>query len=204
MGASTPPTRPPCCTSQKAFGYVLGALVGERRTGVRAGVVLGAVGAAGGWVLSGRADVSIRGRRFPVVGSICMDLMMVNLGPPESAPPAEVGDEVVLFGPDGGPSVQDVADWSETIAYEVVTRVRGRVPRFYAGEEAPSEGVIGHVPRRTADALDGNEAAADENETRKETTEHDSEAVAQTPSRPTATNGEATARRSLEAASTAH
>ena len=155
-------------------------------------------------LLSGRAEVSIRGRRFPVVGSICMDLMMVNLGPPESAPPAEVGDEVVLFGPDGGPSVQDVADWSETIAYEVVTRVRGRVPRFYAGEEAPSEGVIGHVPRRTADALDGNEAAADENETRKETTEHDSEAVARTSSRPTATNGEATARRSLEAASTAH
>ena len=39
-----------------SLGYVLGALVGERRTGVRAGVVLGAVGAAGGWLLSGRAD----------------------------------------------------------------------------------------------------------------------------------------------------
>jgi alanine racemase len=103
-------------------------------------------------LLSGRAEVGVHGRRFPVVGSICMDLMMVNLGPPESAPPAEVGDEVVLFGPDGGPSVQDVADWSETIPYEVVTRVRGRVPRLYAGEDAAgdAEAHIGDVTRRPA------------------------------------------------------
>jgi hypothetical protein len=37
-----------------SLGYVLGKLVGGRRTGVGAGVVLGIVGAAGSWLLSGR------------------------------------------------------------------------------------------------------------------------------------------------------
>ena len=84
-------------------------------------------------ILSGRAEVGVAGQRFPVVGRICMDLMMVNLGPPADAPPVEVGDEVVLFGP-GGPHAQEVADWSETIPYEVATRVTTRVPRRYLGE----------------------------------------------------------------------
>ena len=39
-----------------SLGYVLGRIVGDNRTGVRAGVVLGAVGAAGSWLFSGRAD----------------------------------------------------------------------------------------------------------------------------------------------------
>lgn len=99
-------------------------------------------------LLSGRAEVGVAGRRFPVVGSICMDLMMVNLGPPEDAPSVEVGDEVVLFGP-GGPSAQEVADWSETIPYEVATRVRSRVPRRYPDEATPSE-------RQAAAQISGN------------------------------------------------
>ena len=86
-------------------------------------------------LLSGRAEVSIGGVRFPVVGNICMDLLMVNLGPPADAPPVEIGDEVVLFGP-GGPTAQEVADWSETIPYEVATRVMARVPRLYPDSPA--------------------------------------------------------------------
>jgi alanine racemase len=81
-------------------------------------------------LLSGRAEVGVAGRRFPVVGRICMDLMMVNLGPPETAPDVATGDAVVLFG-SGGPSAVDVADWSETIPYEVATRVSSRVLRQY-------------------------------------------------------------------------
>jgi alanine racemase len=136
-------------------------------------------------LLSGRAEVGVHGRRFPVVGCICMDLMMVSLGPPDTAPPVEVGDEVVLFG-EGGPSVPDVADWSETIPYEVTTRVRGRVPRFYAGEGAPDEeeGVIGDVHRRR---IPGENGAAE-----------DAAAAA------TATNGEAAAHRSLDPARNGH
>lgn len=39
-----------------SFGYVLGNLVGDRRTGVQAGVALGAIGAAGSWLFSGSVD----------------------------------------------------------------------------------------------------------------------------------------------------
>jgi alanine racemase len=89
-------------------------------------------------LLTGRAEVGVAGRRFPVVGNICMDLLMVNLGPPERAPSVGIGDEVVLFGP-GGPSAQAVADWSETIPYEVTTRVAARVPRRYRSDAASNK-----------------------------------------------------------------
>ena len=95
-------------------------------------------------LLSGRAEVGLRGQRFPVVGSICMDLMMVNLGPPESAPPVEIGDEVVLFG-EGGPTAPEVAAWSETIPYEVTTRVTARVPRL-TPDEAAGEAPLASSP----------------------------------------------------------
>ena len=102
-------------------------------------------------LLSERAEVGLDGRRFPVVGNICMDLMMVSLGPPKSAPSVEVGDEVVLFGP-GGPSAQEVADWSETIPYEAATRVAARVPRLYEGRRAstPSASVSPYSNGRPA------------------------------------------------------
>lgn len=83
--------------------------------------------------LSNRAEVGIGGHRFPVIGSVCMDMFMVNLGPSgETGPGAEVeiGDEVVLFGP-GGPSAFEVACWAETIPYEVCCAVSKRVPRYY-------------------------------------------------------------------------
>ncbi len=52
---------------------------------------------------SNRAEVSIRGQRFPIVGRIAMDQFIVDVGDAEVA----IGDEVVLFGP-GGPSA---AEW---------------------------------------------------------------------------------------------
>ncbi len=89
-------------------------------------------------ILSNRAEVGIGGARFPVVGAVCMDLLMADLGPPGSAPGrrVEVGDEVVLFGA-GGPSAFEVARWAETIAYEVCCAVAARVPRRYAEAETP-------------------------------------------------------------------
>lgn len=90
---------------------------------------------------SGRASVRIGGSSCPIVGTICMDMCMVNLGPPNQAPATRVdrGDEAVLFGPPG-PSVHDVAQWSDTIPYEIFCGVSPRVPRRYVNrsdEAAP-------------------------------------------------------------------
>jgi alanine racemase len=77
------------------------------------------------------------GRRRTVAGRVCMDQFVLDLGDD----PAEVGDEVVLFGPGdaGEPTAQDWADATATISYEIVTRVGPRVPRVHVG--GPSEGV---------------------------------------------------------------
>ena len=75
------------------------------------------------------AEVAVRGRRAPVRGRICMDQLVVELGPGTRA---EAGDEVTLFG--AGPDVPTAADWAEvcgTIGYEIVTRIGARVPRHH-------------------------------------------------------------------------
>lgn len=79
---------------------------------------------------SNRAVVGLHGHRVPVVGAVCMDMFMVDLGPPGTPPDVAVGDTAVLFGP-GGPSAFEVAAWAETIPYEVCCRVDERVPRHY-------------------------------------------------------------------------
>jgi alanine racemase len=76
---------------------------------------------------SNRAEVSINGRRCPVVGRIAMDQFLVDVG--EGA--VRVGDEVVIWGDpaSGVPSAEEWAAAAETIGYEIVTRVGPRVPR---------------------------------------------------------------------------
>ena len=91
---------------------------------------------------SNRAEVSIRGQRFPIVGRIAMDQFIVDVGDAKIA----IGDEVVLFGP-GGPSATDWADWAETINYEIVTRISPRVDRIPVYAEATGIGQgTGSVP----------------------------------------------------------
>ena len=55
-----------------------------------------------------------------------------------ATPATAAGDEVVLIGPGdaGEPTAQDWAEWTGTIAYEVVTRLGGRIIRRYTGEHA--------------------------------------------------------------------
>jgi alanine racemase len=78
---------------------------------------------------SGRAQVLIRGKRHPVVGRIAMDQFLVDVGSARIA----VGDEVILWGDaaTGAPSAEEWAAWADTINYEIVTRVGGRVPRVH-------------------------------------------------------------------------
>lgn len=79
-------------------------------------------------MLTGKADVLIRGRRFPVAGAISMDHLMVDLGPTTDI---TVGDDVTLLGCDGNESITlwDIAERLGTIPYEVVCMVADRVPR---------------------------------------------------------------------------
>ena len=77
---------------------------------------------------TGRAEVEIRGRRYPVVGRIAMDQIVVNVGDDEVVE----GDVVGIWGDpaDGTPSASDWADWAETIPYDIATGVGGRVHRI--------------------------------------------------------------------------
>jgi alanine racemase len=79
--------------------------------------------------MSGRAEVIIRGRRYPVVGRICMDQVMVNI----EWDSAYNDDEVILIGEGDGATIrcEELAEWAGTIPYEILTNVNTRVPRLY-------------------------------------------------------------------------
>ena len=81
--------------------------------------------------MSGRAQVVIRGKRYPVVGSISMDQIVVNI----ESDSAYNDDEVVLIGEMGGVSItaENLAEWAGTIPYEILTNINTRVPRLYVG-----------------------------------------------------------------------
>lgn len=86
--------------------------------------------------LGGRIDVLINGRLRRSVGRICMDQFVVDLGP--GPPDVAEGDRAVLFGPgaDGEATAQDWAEAIDTIHYEVVTGLHGRVRRSYLEVDA--------------------------------------------------------------------
>ncbi|MDD5072822.1 MAG: alanine racemase [Candidatus Omnitrophica bacterium] len=80
--------------------------------------------------LSNKGEVLVRGWRAPVVGRICMDHTMVDVGGIKGA---KVGDEAVIIGSQKGESitVEDIAELLDTIPYEVVCWISARVPRIY-------------------------------------------------------------------------
>ena len=89
-------------------------------------------------LLTGRASCLIRGRRFPVVGAICMDQCMVDTGDTNVEP----GEEVVLIGTQDSETISaaEIAATLGTIPYEVLTAVSARVPRSYVCNGGPGEG----------------------------------------------------------------
>ncbi len=79
--------------------------------------------------LSNCGQVLIGGRRYPVVGTVCMDQFLVDIGR-ESV--AALHDEVTLFGPDkAGPDAAEIAMLTGTIPYEITCGISPRVPRCY-------------------------------------------------------------------------
>lgn len=79
--------------------------------------------------MTGKAEVIIHGKRYPVVGRICMDQTMVSI----SWDTAHNGDEAVLLGESGGAAItiEELAAWAGTIPHEVLTSINTRVPRVY-------------------------------------------------------------------------
>lgn len=88
--------------------------------------------------LSNKAEVLIGGRRAPVVGTVCMDQLMVDVGHIQGV---QSGDEVVLIGRQGSDEItaDELAGHIGTINYEIITRISDRVPRVYVGSVAGLE-----------------------------------------------------------------
>ncbi len=79
--------------------------------------------------MSHQAEVIIRGKRYPVIGTISMDQIVINIGNDS----AYNDDEVILLGSDGNVSIacEELASWADTIPYEILTNINTRVPRIY-------------------------------------------------------------------------
>ena len=79
--------------------------------------------------MSHKAEVLIRGVRYPVVGLISMDQITVNI----EWGTAYNNDEVILIGVQEGVAItcEELAEWAGTIPYEILTNINTRVPRLY-------------------------------------------------------------------------
>ena len=88
------------------------------------------VGYADGYLraLGNRARVLIRGRSAPVVGRVCMNILMADI---TDIPGVGIGDEVVLIGRQGDDrvDVEELASLSDTINYELLARLSPTIPR---------------------------------------------------------------------------
>ena len=81
-------------------------------------------------LLSGKASVLIKGRRYPLAGRVCMDQCMVDL---KGSSGIAAGDIVTLIGKDGEEEITlyEIAEFSGTIVHEILTGITSRVPRIY-------------------------------------------------------------------------
>lgn len=80
-------------------------------------------------VLSGKADCLIHGKRYKIIGTICMDQCLIDIGNDE----VKIGDEVVFLGNQGDDIITayELAEVMGTIPYEITTALKERVPRVY-------------------------------------------------------------------------
>src|SRR5205823_159678 len=80
--------------------------------------------------LAGKGIVLIRGRRVPIVGSVCMDMLTADVTGMDVSP----GDEVVIIGRQGEDriDVREMAATIGTIPYEILCRIGSRIERLYS------------------------------------------------------------------------
>jgi len=90
------------------------------------------VGYADGYprALSNKGEVLIKGKRAPVVGTVCMDMILVDV---THIPDVKVGDEVVLFGKQDSAeiTIDEITSKTGAINYEIICGISKRVPRVY-------------------------------------------------------------------------
>ena len=77
---------------------------------------------------TGRGTLFIRGRRVPLVGSICMDMCMADV----TGLNVKTGDEAEVFG--SNIPIEEIAKVCNTIPYEILTSIPARVKRVYVNE----------------------------------------------------------------------
>jgi alanine racemase len=112
-----------------------GITVGYNRKGVvsrKTTIATIGIGYADGYSRSlgnGSGKMLVNGRLAPVIGSVCMDMTMIDI---TGIPDVHEGNEVIVFGKEL--SVQQVAKWAQTIPYEILTGVSQRVKRVYFEE----------------------------------------------------------------------
>ena len=79
--------------------------------------------------LSNRSEIILNGKKYPEIGTVSMDQIVVNI----ENDSAYNSNEVILLGTDGKNSItcEEMAEWAETIPYEILTNINTRVPRIY-------------------------------------------------------------------------
>ena len=106
------------------------------RTKRRGKIATVSVGYGDGYprLLSNKGEVLIRSKRAPIVGTVCMDLIMVDV---TDLPDVTVGDVVTLFGEDGDQeiTVEECAAKADTIVYEITSGIGPRVARVFKSDE---------------------------------------------------------------------
>lgn len=80
-------------------------------------------------IATGKAQVSLNGKRYTVLARVAMDQFILDLG----ADTAQIGDEVVIIGDGtrGEPTAEELAEAAGTINYEIVTKMGGRAKRIF-------------------------------------------------------------------------
>jgi alanine racemase len=82
---------------------------------------------------SNKAEMLFRGKRVPVIGTVCMDYTMVDLTKVCGGKLADVGEEIAILGQQGKDEItaSELGGYANTISYEVLTSVGNRIPRVY-------------------------------------------------------------------------
>lgn len=86
--------------------------------------------------LSNNGAVLIKGRRAPIAGRVCMDMTMVDV---THIANVQAGDSVTVIGEDGSDRITatEIADWLQTIPYEILCGIGPRIPRVYTSTVQP-------------------------------------------------------------------
>ena len=75
----------------------------------------------------GRGFMDVRNQNVPTIGNICMDMTMLDV----TGLNCSEGDRVIVFGEN--PTIENLAEWAQTIPYEVLTSISERVSRIFIG-----------------------------------------------------------------------